>query len=225
MGSVDSYLAVIADHPYAVVFGSSLIEAIGIPFPARIILVLTPAFVATDLDLVGLVVCATVGALIGDHVPYLAARYAGSRMLRLYCRLTLGSEDCVEKTIRCFTRFGSWALLASRFSTSIRLFASACAGCRHVTYPRFLALDAIGTVVYSTLWVLVGQLVGERAVAFLTTDRRRWFFLAAVVGASIVLILYRIWRRRRHGGARESALVTARRSPAESLGCPDSGWC
>jgi membrane protein DedA with SNARE-associated domain len=210
MGSVDSYLAVLADHPYAVVLGSSFIEAVGIPFPARIILILTPAFLATERDLVGLVAVATVGALAGDHVPYLAARFTGPRMLGFYCRLTLGSEDCVEKTIRYFMRFGSWALLASRFSTGIRLFAAACAGCRHVTYPRYLTLDAIGTVVYSTLWVAVGQLVGERAVVFLTTDRRRWLFLVFVVTAFAMVLGYRLWRRRRHGRARASELAAVR---------------
>jgi membrane protein DedA with SNARE-associated domain len=207
MNFIDAYLAVLADHPYAVVLGSSLVEAIGIPFPARIILILTPAFLATERDLVGLVAVATLGSLAGDHVPYLAARFMGPRVLTLYCRLTLGSDECVEKTLRCFARFGPWALLASRFSTSIRLFASACAGCRHISYPRYLMLDAVGTVAYTTLWVLVGEFVGERAVVFLTTDRRRWFFLVAVLTAFACVLAYRLWRRRRHPRASTRTLT------------------
>jgi membrane-associated protein len=209
MGSVDSYLALVADHPFAVVFVATLVEAIGIPFPSRVLQILTPAFLITQRDLAGLMLVATVGALLGDHVPYLAGRFAGIRMLALYCRLTLGSERCVEKTLRYFVRFRSWALLASRFSTSVRIFASACAGCGHVTYPRYLVLDAIGTVVYTIVCVLIGHFVGQRAVVFVTTDRRRWIFVVLVVIAALTLFGYRLWRKLRYGGARASKLEAA----------------
>jgi len=125
-------------------------------------------------------------------------------MLGLYCRVTLGSARCVERTLNAFRRFGATALLLSRFSTSVRIFASACAGCGHITYRRYLAFDTVGTVVYTTLWVLVGYLIGERALVFFTTDRRRWLFLGFVVFAAATLIGYRLWRRFRHGGARAS---------------------
>jgi membrane protein DedA with SNARE-associated domain len=210
MGSVESYLQLLADHPLAVVFWSSLIEAIGIPFPSRVILILTPAFLSTRTDLAELVLAAVAGALLGDHVPYLAGRFAGTRMLGVYCRLTLGSEDCVEKTLRLFLRFRSWAILASRFSTSVRIFASACAGCGQVTYPRYLAFDAIGTTVYTIACVLIGSLIGERAVVFFTTDRRRWLFLILVALAFTTLLGYRLWRRHRHGAAQEADLQATR---------------
>ncbi len=63
------------------------------------ILVLTPAFLATHDDLARLILAATAGALLGDHVPYVAGRLAGTRLLGLYCRLTLASEACVETTL------------------------------------------------------------------------------------------------------------------------------
>jgi membrane protein DedA with SNARE-associated domain len=197
-------LGFLANHPFSVVFWSSLIEAVGIPFPSRVILILTPAFLATERDLVRLIIVAAIGALLGDHVPYTAGRVAGTRMLGLYCKITLGSARCIEKTLEYFRRFGTAALLLSRFSTSVRIFASASAGSGHITYSRYLAFDTIGTVVYTSFWVLVGYLIGERAVVFFTTDRRRWLFLGFVVLAAATLIGYRLWRRFRYGGARAS---------------------
>ena len=165
------------------------------------ILILTPAFLATETDLVRLIIVATIGALLGDHVPYMAGRVAGTRMLGLYCKVTLGSAHCIEKTLEYFRRFGAAALVFSRFSTSVRIFASACAGCGRITYLRYIAFDTIGTVVYTTLCVLVGYWIGERAVVFFTTDRRRWLFLGVVVFTASALIAYRLWRRFRYGGA------------------------
>ena len=65
-------LSLLANHPFSVVFWSSLIEAAGIPFPSRVILILTPAFLATGTDLVRLIIVATIGALLDDHVPFIA---------------------------------------------------------------------------------------------------------------------------------------------------------
>jgi membrane protein DedA with SNARE-associated domain len=206
MDFLQAHLNFLANHPFSVVFWSSLIEAVGIPFPGRVILILTPAFLATERDVARLIIVATTGAVLGDHVPYLAGRLAGTRMLGLYCKVTLGSARCIERTLEYFRRFGSAALLLSRFSTSVRIFASACAGCGHITYRRYLALDTLGTVVYTTLWVLVGCLIGERAVVFFTTDRRRWLFLGFVVLAAATLLGYRLWRRFRHGGAQASEI-------------------
>jgi membrane protein DedA with SNARE-associated domain len=206
MDMLKAHLDFLAQHPFGVVFWSSLIEAAGVPFPSRVILILAPAFLETDSDLVRLVVVATLGAVLGDHVPYLAGRMAGLRMLALYCKLTLASERCVEKTLRYFARFGAAALLLSRFSTSVRIFASACAGCGHITYPRYLTLDLIGTLAYSSAWVLVGFLIGERAVLFFTTDRRRWLFLSFVLLGGAGLMGFRLWRRLRHGRARAADL-------------------
>jgi membrane protein DedA with SNARE-associated domain len=193
-----------------------LIEAAGIPFPSRVILILTPAFLATERDLVWLVIVATIGALLGDHVPYIAGRVAGTRMLGLYCKVTLGSTRCIEKTLEYFRRFGAAALVLSRFSTSVRIFASACAGCGRITYLRYLAFDTVGTVVYTTLCVLVGYWIGERAVVFFTTDRRRWLFLGVVVFTSATLIGYRLWRRFRYGGAGASSFTASEAGSARA---------
>ena len=49
---LQAHLSFLANHPFSVVFWSSLIEAAGVPFPSRVILILTPAFLATETDLV-----------------------------------------------------------------------------------------------------------------------------------------------------------------------------
>jgi membrane-associated protein len=158
---------------------------------------------------VRLIIVGTLGAVLGDHVPYLVSRRAGPGLLALYCKVTLGSARCVERTLEYFRRFGPAAVLFSRFSTSVRIFSSACAGCGHITYRRYLVFDTIGTVVYTTLWVVVGAFVGECAVVFLTTDRRRWLFLGGALVAVATLLGYRFWRRFRYGGAQASDVEKA----------------
>ena len=120
-------------------------------------------------------------------------------LLTLYCRVTLGSQRCVENTTAYFTRFGASAILLSRFSTGVRLFASVLSGCGHIGYRRFLVYDTIGTLGYVALWTTVGHFVGNQALDLL----RRYAGLRALVlvipVAFVAIVAYRLWRRARYG--------------------------
>jgi membrane protein DedA with SNARE-associated domain len=202
---IEAHLDFLVDHLLGVVFAAFLIEAAGVPFPSRLLLLIA-ATLAEPGQLVGLVAATIAGSLIGDHVPYAAGALTGPRILTLYCRLTLGSEQCVERTVGYFKRFGAGAILLSRFSHSVRLFASALSGCGHIPYWRFILLDFVGTVLYATLWVTVGHLVGEQAAEML--GRHGGARLLLLIGplALATLVAYRLWRRRRYGPAKSEAL-------------------
>ena len=201
MDWVQSHLDVLLEHVLTIVFCAFLIEAAGIPFPSRIILLVAATLTTEPRVLAGLVAVSAGGALIGDHVPYIAGALTGPRILALYCRLTLGSEECVKKTVRYFTRFGPAAILLSRFSTSVRLFAAALSGCGHIAYWRFLVFDLVGTVLYSAALIIVGRLVGESAAEFL--QQRGGMRLLLLVGPLAFggLLGYRVYRRSRYGAA------------------------
>jgi membrane protein DedA with SNARE-associated domain len=201
------HLDFLLEHVLTIVFCTFLIEAAGIPFPSRIILLIAATFTTEPRLLAGLVAVSAGGALLGDHVPYLAGALTGPRILALYCRLTLGSEDCVAKTVRYFTRFGPAAILLCRFSTSVRLFAAALSGCGHITYWRFLAFDLVGTVLYAALLVIVGRVIGESAAEFLQQRGGMRVLLFAGPLAFGALLGYRFYKRSRYGAAKIDAVI------------------
>lgn len=202
---IEAHFDFLVAHLLTVVFTAFLLEAAGLPFPSRLLL-LVAATLAEPRQLIGLVAATTAGALIGDHVPYVAGALTGPRILALYCRLTLGSEQCVERTVGYFKRFGAGAILLSRFSHSVRLFASALSGCGHIAYWKFIVFDVAGTILYAALWVTVGHLVGEQAAEFLGRHGSTRLLLLLGPLALATLIGYRLWRRRRYGPARSDVL-------------------
>ena len=206
MESLLGHLDFLRQHLLTIVFLCFLIEAAGIPFPSRIVLLIATTITTEVRELGLLVVACATGAVIGDHVPYVGGMLAGPRLLAFYCRVTLGSELCVEKTVTYFKRYGAAALLLSRFSASVRLFASALSGCGHLTYRRFLAYDVVGSLGYAVLWVVVGRLIGEQAAEIL--ERYGGLKLLLVLGPLALggLLGYRLWRRSRYGPARTDAL-------------------
>ena len=207
MEFLQSHVDFLLRHLLTLVFVAFLLEGTGLPFPSRILLLLA-ATLAIDLrQLVGLVAASAAGSLLGDHVPYLAGALTGPRILALYCRITLGSADCVEKTVGYFRRFGALAVLLNRFSTSARLFASVLSGCGHIPYWKFITFDVVGTVAYTTVLVTIGALVGERAAAVLGREGGARLLVLVGPAALTSLIAYRLWRRRRHGPARADVVV------------------
>jgi membrane protein DedA with SNARE-associated domain len=204
---IHSHLDFLIRHLLSVVFVAFLIEAAGLPFPSRIVLLIAATLADEPGQLVGLVAVSTAGSLIGDHVPYLAGALTGPRILAFYCRITLGSAGCVEKTVGYFKRFGAAAILMSRFSASVRLFASALSGCGHITYKKFVTFDFVGTLLYTTFWVVVGYLVGDRAAEFLNRHGGARLLVLGGPLALAGLIAYRLWRRRRYGPAEADVVV------------------
>jgi membrane protein DedA with SNARE-associated domain len=214
---IESHLDFLIRHILTVVFVGFLVEAAGVPFPSRLLLIVAATVADQPRQLVALVAVGTVGSLIGDHVPYLAGALTGPRILAFYCRLTLGSAACVDKTVGYFRRFGAAAILMSRFSAGVRLFASALSGCGHISYRTFITFDVIGTVLYLTLWSVVGYLVGERAAEFLSHHGRARLLVFVGPLALATLVAYRLWRRRRDRPADASAIVTGSACVEEPL--------
>lgn len=207
MEMLQAHLEFFAAYAPAIVFVSSLVEAMGVPFPGRIILIVAATLAADLHALVSLGAAAIVGSLLGDHVPYAAGYIVGPRLLEIYCRVSLSSAQCMANTIAFFRRFGATAVLFARFSTTVRLFAAALSGCGHISYPRFLACDVVGTLVYAGLWVTLGHLFGAQLGDLLRGHAR---LLVLVVPTTVTIVLaYRLWRRARYGPPRSAPLESS----------------
>jgi membrane protein DedA with SNARE-associated domain len=199
MDAARPFLGWLHEHLLPVVFLTSLIDATGLPFPGRAILVAAGIAAAGHRDVVVLVMTGVTGALLGDHLLYALGRRRGPRLLALYCRLSLGSARCVENTLACFRRFGALAVLIGRFSTSVRLFAAVLAGSGEIRYRRFILLDLIGSLVYMSLWITLGAAFG--AVVLEQVGRPLQAILLLGPAALVAVLLYRLYRRRRYGAA------------------------
>jgi membrane protein DedA with SNARE-associated domain len=204
--AVQPYLDWFADHRFAVVFVASLIDATGLPFPGRLFLVLAGTLAVGD-DLGLLILLSAVGSVIGDHALYGAGAAGGHRVLSIYCRLSLGSEHCVESAIRSFKRFGASAVLIGRFSFSVRLFAAVMAGAGRFGYGRFLGYDIAGSVAYATLWIVAGYIFGAALMDRLEAVRVLLFLGPAAI---VALLLFRLVRRWRYGRASTSRIPRRR---------------
>jgi membrane protein DedA with SNARE-associated domain len=194
-------------HAYAVVFLCTLIDATAIPFPGRIVLVAAGAFAAAgDTSVLLLIALGAAGVIITDHAWYFAGGLGGRRLLHLYCWLSFGAPDCVERARGWLERYGTLTIVVGRFVAAVRVVAWPLARDHGVGYPTFVALEVPAALLWTTIWVGLGWLLGDRW-AQASSPGARWIGIGLAAAAVPAMIAFRLWRRR-------AARATTRRETA-----------
>jgi membrane protein DedA with SNARE-associated domain len=198
MNVVGSVIGWLGDHTYPVVFVGTLIDASGLPFPGRLLLITAGALAGTGRRSVVIVILlGIVGATLMDHVWYWGGAWQSERVLGLYRRLNGWSRVYCDAARDCFTRYGAATIVIGRFSTSVRILAWPFAAAHGVGYVKFLLLDLCAAGLWAALWVLLGWTVGERAASGAETAGT-WFAIAGavVLAVAVTPIAMRLWRWR-----------------------------
>jgi len=113
-----------------------------------------------------------------------------------------------------FTRYGVWAVFFGRFVALLRIFAGPLAGALRMPYPRFLAANALGGIIWACGTTTAIYAVGLRAEVWLKDSA--WIGLALAV--AVFVALSTIFRRRleravaRYAAGREPRLDDLRSS-------------
>jgi membrane protein DedA with SNARE-associated domain len=152
------------EHLYAVVFLGAVVDAVGIPFPGRIMLIaagsLSDPAHDNGADAWMVIAIAAAGTVVGDHVWYLLGRLTGRRLLERYCRIIHLSQRRIAAADRFLRRFGGLALVVGRLGATLRLVVMPLAVSRGMSYGRFLAFDLLGAVLWVTGFVWLGRAAG-----------------------------------------------------------------
>ena len=149
-------------------------------------------------------------AIVGDTVGYEIGRHFGTRILDI--RRLRRQRHRLSDAQSLLARRGGWAVFFGRFIAFFRAMMPALAGTARMPYPRFLAFNAAGGLVWGTGAVLVGYLAGNSYGRVEKTVGRGAAVAVAVIALG-ALIVWRV-RRRRAEAAREGL----RDEPADTNG-------
>jgi membrane protein DedA with SNARE-associated domain len=189
------------------------LESMGIPLPGEVVLVsaaLLAARQGLNLSPIWVAVSASAGAIVGDSIGYLAGRRWGERMFEVLGRRfpRQAGPDRLAYAEHVFTRYGVLAVFFGRFVALLRIFAGPLAGALRMPYPRFLAANALGGLVWACGTTAAVYTVGTRAEQWLKSSS--WIGLALAVCLSIASST--IFRRRlERSVARYTAELESRR--------------
>ncbi|WP_018350447.1 VTT domain-containing protein [Longispora albida] len=133
------------------------------PIPSEVILPLA-GFAAGQgrMSLFAAIAWTTLGSVAGAVALYYAGRLLGrDRVRAIASRLPLVKLADVDRTEAWFARHGRKAVLFGRMIPIFRSLISIPAGVDRMPLPVFVLYTTIGSLVWNTLFVLAGYVLGE----------------------------------------------------------------
>ena len=182
-----------------------LLESTVIPVPSE--LVVAPAAyhaAAGNLNIVLVVLSATIGAGIGASINYVVALYVGRPVIYKFANSRWGhacllNEEKVKKSERYFDKHGVAATLTGRLIPGIRHLISIPAGLARMNYWKFLAYTLIGAGAWHTILGLLGwylhSMVPEEELES-TIELYNHYIVGAIVAIVAIAILYFLYKQK-----------------------------
>lgn len=182
------------------------IENLFPPIPSEIVLGLA-GFVSSrgDTSVVGMILAATAGSLVGAWVLYGVAASLGPDRLNTFVRRrgrwVLLTERDVDRAEAWFDRRANLAVLVCRCVPLVRSLISLPAGLRRMPIVQFTLYTTLGSLFWNSAWVGAGYLLGEQWAR--VSAIASYLQYASVLVAALA-ILWWGWRRflRAHSGRR-----------------------
>ncbi len=141
-------------------------------------------------------------AIVGDSVGYEIGRKVGPRILsmRVFDKRRKRLDDAQD----FLRRRGGSAVFLGRFVAFFRAVMPALAGTARMPYRKFLFFNALGGIVWGSIFVLLGYFAGA---SYKTIERvvGRGTAIGVVV---IVLIVIVVWQVRKHRADRDPSSRT-----------------
>jgi membrane protein DedA with SNARE-associated domain len=178
----------------------TLVETVFPPIPSEVVLPLGGYLAERGrLDLVWLLVAATIGSVLGALVLYVAgARLGHDRAARALGRLPLVDRSDVDRAFAWFERHGDWAVFLGRLVPGVRSLVSLPAGAARMRRTRFTLLSALGSLVWNGLLVGAGYALGTQ---YRLVERYTDVLDKVLLGVLALVVVVLVARRVRRGAA------------------------
>jgi membrane-associated protein len=132
------------------------------------------------IDVVGVLTLLTAAAVIGDNTNYFIGRVVGPRVFTEHRRFL--KHEYLLRTQRFYEKHGGKTVVIARFMPIIRTFAPFVAGVGRMHYPRFLAFDVGGGILWVWSFGLLGYFFGSQPVI-------KENFGLAIIGVIVISLL------------------------------------
>jgi membrane protein DedA with SNARE-associated domain/rhodanese-related sulfurtransferase len=184
--TMESWISGFAQHGYAILFTVVFLEAVGLPVPAALALLIAGGAAANGtLQASYALLGAMLAMLAGDTLMFLMGRYTGWWLLGILCRISLNPESCILRSADSFYRRGRMLLVVAKFIPGINAMTPPLAGSMNMRFWPFIRLDAAGAALYICAWLSVG-FVFSGALAAVT---RGYHAFGNVVGWGVIALI------------------------------------
>ena len=178
---------------YGGVFLAVFANQVGLPVPSVAFLMAAGALsLHGEMRTSILVFLGVLGCLAGDGIWFWLGRKWGSNATRLLCRFTADPRRCSKNAHDKFRRNGLPVLCVAKFLPGLDAVMPPLCGAEGVSVSAFLALDTVGSFLWSGVYVGLGCLFWKEVDVVIRWVQHFGTVLGVAIGVPIVL--YAGWR-------------------------------
>ena len=191
---------------YGTIFILMLLESTVIPVPSELVVAPAAYHAASgSLNVVLVVLFATIGADVGASINYFVALYVGRPVIYRFAnsrwgKMSLLNQEKVEKSERYFDEHGIVATLTGRLIPGIRHLISLPAGLARMNYWKFLLYTTIGAGAWHTILAAMGwylhAVVPEDQLES-TIERYNHYIVIAIVALVVLAVGYVVVKKQK----------------------------
>lgn len=200
---VDIFSTLLDNLNYWYIILLMAIESSFIPFPSEVV-VPPAAYKAAggEMNVVLVVLAATVGALIGSLINYVLAYFIGRPIIYRFANSRIGhmlllSEEKIQTAERYFDKHGAASTFFGRLIPAVRQLISIPAGLARMNLYKFMFYTVLGAGIWNTVLASIGyylhSFVSEDELAAKVSEYSHELNVAIVVIAAVVIsyIIYK----------------------------------
>jgi len=189
--------ALLQSYGYLAVFLLVAVDCIGVPLPAETTLIAAAAYAGSthQLSIIVIVVVAAAAAILGDNVGYWLGATHGPRLLSRFGRYLGWGPAKVRVGRYLFAHHGASVVFYGRFVVVLRTYAAVFAGLNRMPWKRFVAVNAAGGVLWSSVVAFGAYALGGAAAAVGTAVTTVGLVVAALLTVAMIVAMKGSMRR------------------------------
>lgn len=186
---------IMSDYGYFGIFLLIMVENVFPPIPSEVILTVGGFMTTTTtMTIPGVIAASTAGSVFGAIILYgiglLLDVERLEKIVDKYGRILRVKKADIHRADAWFDRYGIWTVFFGRLIPLVRSLISIPAGMSNMKFWLFLTFTTLGTLLWNTVLVFVGEAVGDNREAIL----EQLDVYSNIVYALIVLVgLAAIW--------------------------------
>jgi membrane protein DedA with SNARE-associated domain len=186
---------IISQYGYLGVFLIIVLENLFPPIPSEIVLSFSGFMTTrTDLSVMGVIVSSTAGSVIGAMILFKIGSILDvkrlEKIINRWGHILRLKKDDIRKANVWFEKYDVWTVFFCRMIPLLRSIISIPAGMSKMNLSLFLLLTFIGTLIWNTIIVCVGAMLGESWHTILAFTDVYSNVIYLVIGLGLIWIIY-----------------------------------
>ena len=190
---MDAIVDLLIQHGYWILLAWVLLDQLVLPVPALPMVLAAGALAGEGHLNLGLcLIIVVIACMPANLFWYWLGIRQGNKVLTLLCIVSLEPDTCISSTTSLFHRFGTASLLFSKFVPGLQTVAPPLAGLMGVSFWRFIAVNATGSLLYGLVFLLPGYFAHEFIAEIGTVVSEFGVFSLIVIG--LLALTWLVWK-------------------------------